>query len=77
MSNVTNRDFVVAYATAYNLDDVAKATGMTRSQISARRKFLENKGVIFPRLKAVSALTPLDVAQLNSLIKKHNVKRDI
>jgi len=75
MARVDNRDFVVAYATAYNIEDVMKATGMSKAAISARRNFLQNKGVKFPKLNSPLMLTPLDIAQLNSLIIKHDVRK--
>ena len=73
-NKVNNRDFVVAWATSLTLDEVVKQTSMTKAAVQGRRKFLENKGVIFPKLNTSLMITPLDIAQLNSLIAKHNIR---
>lgn len=74
-TKVDNRDFVVAWATSETLDQVAKTLGMKKAAVQARRKFLENKGVKFPKLSSGNTLTQLDIAQLNSLILKHDIRR--
>ena len=72
---VTNDDFVVAYATSETLEEVAKTTGMNKAAVQARKKFLEKKGVNFPKLSNGNVVTQLQVAQLNSLIIKHDIRR--
>lgn len=74
MSKVSNQDFVVAYATAETLDQVVKTTGMNKAAVQGRKVFLEKKGVKFPKLKSSNYLTSLDIAQLNSLIIKHDIR---
>lgn len=77
MSNqkVTHEDFVVAYATAHTLEDVIKTTGMNKAAIWGRVKALREKGVNFPKLNQQSVIDELRVAQLNSLIKKHDIRK--
>lgn len=77
MSNVKvdNEDFVVAYATSETLDQAAETLGMKKAAVQARRKFLENKGVNFPKLSNGNVITQLDVARLNSLIIKHDIRK--
>ena len=74
---VSHRDFVVAWATAYNKDDVMRATGMTKAAVSGRALMLRGKGVKLPMLSNKQRLDTLEIAQLNSLIKKHNVDRNL
>lgn len=71
---VENRDFVVAYATAWTVEDVVKATGMNKPAIYARAKFLRDKGVKLPKLQLKPPVDNLEVAQLNSLVKKHDIR---
>lgn len=75
MPRVNNRDFVVAWATATTVKDVVKATGMTAGTCSKRAQYLREKGVKLPKLLRVSGgvLDQLEIAQLNSLIKKHDI----
>lgn len=75
MGKIDNRDFVVAWATSYNKDDLVKATGMSKAAISARAGWLRKKGVNLPKLSLSSRMGELEIAQLNSLIKKHNIDR--
>lgn len=75
VARISNQDFVVGYATSETLDQVADTLHMNKPAVVARRKFLEEKGVIFPRLKSGNFLTALDIAQLNSLIIKHDIRK--
>lgn len=72
---VETRDFVVAYATAWTMQDVVNATGMTKAAISARRNYLVQRGVKLPKLSLKKPLDDLENAQLNSLIKKHDIRQ--
>ncbi len=72
---VSNEDFVVAYATSQTLDDMVKTSGMTKPAVQARKKFLMQKGVKFPKLSNTQLIDDLAVARMNSLIKKHDIKR--
>lgn len=74
VAKVDNRDFVVAYATAWTTDDVVKATGMSKAAISQRANYLRKKGVKLPKLSMRRPVDNLEIAQLNSLIKKHDVR---
>ena len=74
-AKVSNEDFVIAYATAETLNQVAATVNMKKASVQARRKFLEAKGVKFPKLKSSNYLTDLDIAQLNRLITKHDIRR--
>jgi biotin operon repressor len=72
---VSHRDFVVAYASSRTLDDVIKNTGMTKAAIWGRVKALREKGVRFPKLDQTPMLDELEIAQLNSLIKKYDIRK--
>lgn len=72
---VTHRDFVVAYASSQTLEQVMSATDMTKAAIWGRVQYLRKKGVKFPKLNQQPLLGDLEIAQLNSLIKKHDVRK--
>lgn len=71
---VSNEDFVVAWASSRDLDDVVAATSMGLPAIKAKARILARAGVNLPELRKRDSnrLDQLAVAQLNSLIKKHN-----
>lgn len=71
-TKVNNEDFVVAWATAQNLDEVMRTTGMKKPAVQQRAKFLRDKGVKLPKLEGKRGLDSYDIARLNSLINKHN-----
>lgn len=75
MARISNEDFVVAFATSETMEDMVKATGLSRGNIHSRRHDLMKKGVNFPKLQRSSLVTKLDVARLNSLIKKNDIRR--
>lgn len=69
---VSHEDFVVAWVTSNTIEDVMSATDMTKAAIAGRAQMLRKAGVSLPRMNRTSnMMTPLRVAQLNSLIKKH------
>lgn len=72
---VETRDFVVAWATAWTMDDVVKATNMNKSAIQQRAYYLRKRGVNLPKLNLKKPLDNLEIAQLNSLIKKHDIRK--
>lgn len=74
MARVDNRDFVVAWMTSETLDDVVKATGMTKPGVQYKAKTLRDKGVKLPKLKR-QTLGDLEIAQLNSLVNKYKKER--
>lgn len=76
MTLISNHEFVVAWMNSSNLEEVARATGLSWSYASTKATLLRKKGVRLPRLyQGRPGRTPkdwqLEVAQLNSLIKKH------
>lgn len=71
---VDNRDFVVSYSAAWTVDDVVKATGMSKANIYARANYLRKKGVKLPKLSLTRPVDNLEIAQLNSLVKKHDIR---
>lgn len=72
---VSHEDFVVAWATSRTLDDVVKSTEMTKAAVQGRASMLRKKGVKLPRLNFPTVLDDLKVAQLNSLVKKYDVRK--
>ena len=71
---VDNREFVVAYSAAWTVEDVVKATGMSKPSIYARANYLRKKGVKLPKLSLKRPVDNLEIAQLNSLVKKHDIR---
>lgn len=74
-AQVSNEDFVVAYATSDTLADVERQTGMSKAAIYSRRKMLSDKGVKFPKLSQKAVIDDLAIARMNSLIKKHDIRK--
>ncbi len=68
---VDNRDFVVSWVTADNVDDVVKATGMTKEAIRERVKSLRKRGVQLRELPNV-AKKEQEVKELNQLVTKYS-----
>lgn len=66
---IDNRDFVVTYMRADSREDLCKAMNLTAQQVQSKINYLKKKGVNLPKLQTRSFST-LEVAQLNSLIKK-------
>jgi biotin operon repressor len=70
-ARVDNREFVITWTRSETLDDVTKTLGMTKPGVQGRAKVLRKAGVNLKKFaRKGRALTQLDVAQLNSLIKK-------
>ena len=72
---ISHEDFVVAYANARTLDDVVAATGMNKPAVQGRASMLRKRGVKLPRLSLPTQLDEFRVAQLNSLVKKHDIRK--
>lgn len=68
---VTSGDFVVAYVTSRTLDDVAESTGLSKSAVMNRARYLKKIGVKLPKLEDQRGKTCLDVIELNNLVKKY------
>lgn len=75
MKAIDNREFVVTYVTSDSGADVAKAFGITLQQVTYKANYLRKKGVQLPKLKRSVEGGGLEVAQLNSLIRKQLAKR--
>ena len=72
---VSHEDFVVAWAASMTIEEVVKNTSMTKAAVNGRAAMLRKKGVRLPRLSFPSTLDDLRIAQLNSLIKKYDVRK--
>ena len=75
MSRITSEDFVVIWATSKTLDDVVQSSKMTKPAVTARAKMLRNLGVKLPKLSKPTGYDQLRIAQLNSLLLKHDIRR--
>lgn len=71
---IDNREFVVTWLNSESAEEVANAIGSTRASVQSRASQLRKLGVKVPsfrgRKKSETAVK-LEVAQLNSLINKH------
>lgn len=76
MHNIDNREFVVTWMNSNNLDEVAKNMKIPRESVSAKASALRAKGVRLPRMKQVLKSGSLEIAQLNSLVKKYENKHE-
>lgn len=71
MRRIDNREFVVTYMNSESLDEVAKNMGITKRAVTSKAVYLRKLGVKLPRMKKTVKDSALEVAALNSLIKKH------
>ena len=76
MANVNYRDTLVTYLRAETLKDAAKTLGVSAATLSGRIKQMRRAGVNVPRKARNQGITKLEVAQLNSIIKKHIKESD-
>ena len=74
-SKVTAEDFVVAWATSKSLEDVVKSTGLNKPTVQARAYQYRKLGVKLPKLNPPTKFDDLRIAQLNSLIKKYDIRK--
>lgn len=72
---VSAEDFVVAWATSNSLDEVCKTTGLNKPAVQQRAYALRKLGVKLPKLQPPKGFTDLRIAQLNSLINKHDIRK--
>lgn len=72
---VSAEDFVIAWATASDLEEVARTTGMKKSAVQARAYSYRKLGVRLPKLAPPKQLDQFRVSQLNSLIEKHDIRK--
>lgn len=77
MSRVDNREFVVTYVRSESVIQVAETLGMSKPAVYQRAKNLRQAGVKLPKLTRTQTSKELEIAQLNSLIKKHTSKEVI
>ena len=71
MAQVTNQEFVVAWVTSRTLDDVMKATGLSRSAASAKANNLRKAGVKLHKFTTREKLDDFAIAQLNAVVNKY------
>lgn len=71
MPKIDNRDFVVCYMNSDTIDELAKAMNITRQSAVSKIYGLKKAGVNLPKKFKKNGLSKLDIAQLNSLILKH------
>jgi hypothetical protein len=67
---INNREFVIAWMHSTSCTAVAKTLGITADQASARASYLRKMGVRLPKMTRQLKNNSLEVAQLNSIIKK-------
>lgn len=68
-TKVSDRDFVVCWATAQSVDEVMKATGLGKEGVKYRAKALRDRGVQLHKLPQHSEDANVD--ELNKLFVKH------
>ena len=70
---IDNREFVVTWLNSESAEEVANAIGSTRASVQSRASQLRRLGVKLPKYSSKRSETAkkLEVAQLNSLINKH------
>lgn len=69
---VTNSEFVVTWCRSGSRKEVAQTLNVSVQTVYYHAKRLKEAGVKLPKFKSVrGALTQLEIAQLNSLVKKH------
>jgi ribosomal protein L20 len=67
---VDYRDTLVTYLKSETLDAAAKNLNISKATLISRIHVLRKAGVNIPK-KTKKQLSALDVAQLNSIVKKH------
>lgn len=73
-NNYNYRDFVVSWCTAKSKEELVKELSLSFTTLNTRAKTLRKAGVNLPDLKLRGGGTlsdPLEIAQLNSLVKKY------
>lgn len=70
---IDNREFVVTWMNCESAEEVAKAIGSTKASVQSRASQLRKLGVKLPKFSQKKSETAkkLEVAQLNSLISRH------
>ncbi|EON33783.1 hypothetical protein GTC6_05432 [Gordonia terrae C-6] len=70
---IDNREFVVTWLNSESIEEVAKALGRSKGAVAAKATELRKRGVQVPKFtkKLSETAQKLEVAQLNSLINKH------
>ena len=72
MRSVNHRETLVTYLRAETTREAAKTLGISVETLAARIKVLRQAGVKVPKKRGRGGrITPLEVAQLNSLVNKH------
>lgn len=71
MKRIDNREFVVTYMNSTSNDEVATHMNMTRGGVTSKANYLRKLGVRLPKMDRRLKDNALEVAALNSLIKKH------
>lgn len=71
MKAVDYRDTLVTYLNSDSIESAAKNLNITTASLKQRIIVMRKAGVNVPKKTRRTALSPLDVAQLNSLVKKH------
>ena len=72
--SVNYRETLVTYLNSETLERAAENLGVSKATLQSRLHTLKKAGVKVPLKKRSSGLTDLEVAQLNSLIKKYKEK---
>lgn len=65
------RETIITYLRSETTEDAAKALGITPTTLHGRLAMLRKQGVNVPKKVRRGGLNSLEIAQLNSLIKKH------
>ena len=70
---IDNRDFVVTWLNSESIEDVAKAYARSKPAVAAKATELRKRGVKLPKFtsKLSETASKIEVAQLNSIINKH------
>ena len=71
MKRIDNREFVVTWMNSSSVDEVTRSLGMTKAAAHSKASNLRKFGVRLPKMARPVRNNDLEVAQLNSLIKKH------
>lgn len=68
---INNREFVVTYMNSNSIAEIAKNMNISESSVSVKAYYLRKLGVKLPKMRRSANDKQLEIAQLNSLIKKH------
>lgn len=73
-ATIDYRETLITYLRSDGIDSAAKSLNISRAAMSQRLVTMRKRGVNVPKKRASTSLSNLEVAQLNSIIKKYQVE---